>query len=435
MYSGVIVTANNGAGLNYYGNTDANGNYKINIPVAGNFTLSASQYTLICGNFSVCTATGNVFFASVGDTSIENNFAFNSANASFDLRMHPGWTSANPGFDKQYWILYYNPSPIPFTDTATIVFTYDTSLTYLYSLPPLPLHDAVNHTLTWEVTNVPSPIFNWYDRLISFFNVPATTTINYLLQSTFYITPTQDDCNPANNHLEYSELVTGALDPNSKEVTPEGLIQEDDSVLTYTINFQNTGNDTTNFVILKDTLSEYLDPTTVENLVSSHEYISFEISGTGILTWLFNPILLVDSATNEPESKGFVKFRINKKPNLPLGTVIENKASIYFDYNPPIVTNTITNTLYNSVRNINDKNILVNAYPNPFTESTTISIEGINSNYDFKLNNVLGMKLREVNNINSKSFVLNRNDLPAGIYFYVISVDDKIMAKGKIVID
>ena len=44
---------------------------------------------------------------------------------------------------------FYNDSPLPFSGTATIIFTYDTALVYQYSLYPFPVVDTVAHTLTW----------------------------------------------------------------------------------------------------------------------------------------------------------------------------------------------------------------------------------------------------------------------------------------------
>jgi uncharacterized repeat protein (TIGR01451 family) len=293
----------------------------------------------------------------------------------------------------------------------------------------------VAHTLTWDVTNVPNPNWNWPDRLHAFFHVPATLPIGTYVQSDFDISPTIDDCNPANNHLHYNEPVTGSLDPNSKEVLIVGDIQDENSTIIYTINFQNTGTDTTNFVILTDTLSEYLDPTTVVNLASSHPYELFDVSGTGILKWIFNPILLVDSATNEQESKGFVKFSIKRDTGLAYGTVITNTASIFFDYNSPVITNTVeTHLIWFSVSDVSE-NISVSSFPNPFSESTTIQVNGLKENFDFTLNNVLGMKMTEQKNISENKFSFSKKDLPAGIYFFTISVEGKNVANGKLIIE
>ncbi len=432
-----VTVSATGSGQTYYGYVDSNGNYSINIGISGTFTITANLWGYgICGNLYVCTATGVVTFTGVGDTSSNNNFGF-VGSTGFDLNDHPGWTSANPGFTKEYWVMPFNQSPTAFTGTATATFFYDPNLIYDYSMAPIPVHDAVAHSLTWTVAavDVPSPSYNWNGRFRNFFTVPASLPTSYLLQSDFYISPTSGDCDSVNNHMHFSEPVTGSHDPNSKEVSPSGNILNSDSVLTYTIHFQNTGNDTTNFVIVKDTLSQYLDPTSVQNLTSSHNYESFDISGIGILTWIFNPIELVDSSTNEPASKGFITFSIKQKSNLPIGTVIENNASIYFDYNSPVVTNTVQNSIINSVKNIIGNTVTVTAYPNPFTESTTIKVDGVKTTFDFQLNNVLGEKVAEQKNISSKQFSFNRKNLAQGIYLYTISSEGKIIANGKIAVE
>ncbi|MBL0071787.1 MAG: hypothetical protein IPP34_08225 [Bacteroidetes bacterium] len=51
---------------------------------------------------------------------------------------------------------------------------------------------------------------------------------------------------------------------------------------------------------------------------------------------------------NESGSQGFVTFRIVPFQGLPDGTVINNEAGIYFDYNPPVITNTAFVTLDNN---------------------------------------------------------------------------------------
>ncbi len=52
-----------------------------------------------------------------------------------------------------------------------------------------------------------------------------------------------------------------------------------------------------------------------------------------------------DSTTNEVESHGFIKFKVNQIPNLAEGIVLENNAGIYFDFNDPIITNTTQHTI------------------------------------------------------------------------------------------
>jgi hypothetical protein len=92
---------------------------------------------------------------------------------------------------------------------------------------------------------------------------------------------------------------------------------------------------------------------------------------------------LIDSIHDEPNSHGFVTYSLRSDYNS-FG-IIENNAKIFFDYNPPIVTNTVTNTVYNGTVSpetcylelnefvISDNNISV--YPNPFYTEINIEFE------------------------------------------------------------
>ncbi|MDX1911386.1 MAG: hypothetical protein SFV22_07865, partial [Saprospiraceae bacterium] len=107
--------------------------------------------------------------------------------------------------------------------------------------------------------------------------------------------------------------ITGSFDPNDKTGYPLGLgdahyIERGDD-LTYTLRFQNTGNDTAFLVVLRDTLPSTLDPASFRPQGASHPY-SWQLNGEGVLVFTFANILLPDSTTNEPASQGYVTFRI-----------------------------------------------------------------------------------------------------------------------------
>ncbi len=422
-----------GSGGSYYGYTNNTGLYTIQIPAAGSFTLQAYNNWGGCSNVVLCS-TGPVTFAGVSDTAVVNMGM--GGVSGFDLALHPGWTSANPGFTKQYWILVWQQSNPQYSGPATIIFKYDPILVYQSSNNG-GVHNAGNRTVTWQVADASASV-SWANRPQVFLTVPANTPIGYQLTQEFWVLPYSGDCDTLDNHQIYTQPVTGSMDPNEKEVSPAGDIFEEDSILTYTIHFQNTGNDTTSFIILKDTLSSYLNPATIENLASSHEYTSFDVSGNGILTWVFNPIFLVDSATNEPASKGFVTFRIKKKNGLPLNTEIKNSASIYFDYNEPIKTNTVSSRLTepNAIHNTtSDAGITVIAAPNPFTQQTQITVEGITGAYHFELFDVSGKLLKKINALSDNRFTINREGMSAGIYFYSITTSEKQKAFGRLVVE
>ncbi len=96
-----------------------------------------------------------------------------------------------------------------------------------------------------------------------------------------------------------------------------------------------------------------------------------------VVTWMFNPLRLVDSFTNESGSHGFVMLTVNMKSNMTIGSTVSNKAHIYFDYNDPIVTNTVADNISepNSTSEVRSSDgITVKAFPNPFRNTARIAI-------------------------------------------------------------
>ncbi|MEO8588733.1 MAG: FG-GAP-like repeat-containing protein [Flavobacteriales bacterium] len=141
-----------------------------------------------------------------------------------------------------------------------------------------------------------------------------------------------------------------AVDPNDKLVTPQGYgaagaVDIDTPWLDYTVRFQNTGNDTAFTVTVLDTLDTDLDPVTMEVLAASHALTRIQVDTDRVALFRFERILLPDSGVNETASHGFVRFRIRPIAGSPDGTVITNGAGIVFDWNAPVLTNSVTNTL------------------------------------------------------------------------------------------
>ncbi len=142
-------------------------------------------------------------------------------------------------------------------------------------------------------------------------------------------------------------VFTCAYDPNDKIVKPDdgsgNNFINPGQELEFTIRFQNTGNDTAYNVYIKD----YIDVDLVENsfeLMSSSHDVYLIRDGDKII-FKFDNIMLPDSGTNLLLSQGYVKYRINAKPDLDPLTTINNKAYIYFDYNEDVQTNTTLSTV------------------------------------------------------------------------------------------
>lgn len=243
--------------------------------------------------------------------------------------------------------------------------------------------------------------------------------------------------------VDCQELIA-AYDPNDKSAQPIGYDSAhyifDYTALDYKVRFQNTGNDTAFLVVIRDTLSPHLDLSTIEMGASSHPY-TWRIYGQGILEVKFSNILLPDSSTNEPASNGFFRFRIQQTTSNPLGTVIHNSAAIYFDYNPPIITNQTWHTIgdnfvpiYLTTIQQYKADLDVFVYPNPFKQSTTIKVEGQHfEQLQLSIFNTTGQLMQHISKENTNRIQLHRNHLPTGIYFYHLEGNGQRISTGKII--
>lgn len=115
----------------------------------------------------------------------------------------------------------------------------------------------------------------------------------------------------------------------------------------YMIHFENvdTATASAQTVVLIDTLNTNLNWATLVFDTSSHVTSSQTFdTEKGIITWTFDGINLPPNV-NPPEGEGWVLFHVNQKPDLPSGTQIINQASIKFDFNEPMLTGTVLNTI------------------------------------------------------------------------------------------
>jgi hypothetical protein len=218
----------------------------------------------------------------------------------------------------------------------------------------------------------------------------------------------------------------GSYDPNDKAALPVGYGTQHyivpETELYYRIRFQNTGTDTAFTVVIRDPLSEHLDLRTIDLGVSSHAYTA-NIDANRVLTFTFNNILLPDSTTNLEASQGFVDFRISPEVTTPLETLIENDAAIYFDFNDPVITNTVFHTLGRNFLEVVNTEVIPgvaiqwNIFPNPVTDQLQLQLSG-EELPDRMLLQVLdgqGRLLRKAS-ISGSTHSLSVADLPAGWY-------------------
>ncbi|MFK7773067.1 MAG: T9SS type A sorting domain-containing protein, partial [Saprospiraceae bacterium] len=199
-----------------------------------------------------------------------------------------------------------------------------------------------------------------------------------------------------------------------------------------------TGTDTAFNVVIHDTLSNLLNVSSFFFFSSSHP-VEFEMTGNGLAIFKFNNIMLPDSNINEAASHGFVQFKISQEQDLPDGTIIENEASILFDFNEPIITNNVFHTIGDNFITVNTQklflpNIAVRTFPNPFDEEVNFEIEG-QPFQSIQLNvfDLTGRLIRTSTHTGNQ-FSFFRNQLLSGMYVYTLVGDGAMISSGKITV-
>ena len=170
-------------------------------------------------------------------------------------------------------------------------------------------------------------------------------TINMPLISYVY---NQDNQLVPMDTFNFSSVINCSYDPNDKLNYPNRGDKNytlSDEELFYVIRFQNTGKDTAFNVELRDTLNANLDLRTLRAIESSHGFSAKYNYADREFRIRFDNILLPDSTTNEVASHGFFAFVVKPIKKSYKKVAIPNKAEIFFDYNPPVKTNTTLNTL------------------------------------------------------------------------------------------
>ena len=357
------------------------GYYSFPVPAAGNYTV---EYVNNSVTTTVLCPVGNSHALTIVAGQSYGGNDFHLVRQPFnDLRIQlRDYSNATPGFPYVTRVRYCNDGNT--NRSGTIEYDYNPLLGFdriTGSGSTLTLHDIPNHRFYWSFNGLRPSECRWLDVV---FTVPTTTALGTSIVGTATVLPTVGDVTPLNNTSVDSTIVIGAYDPNDKQVSlyhtgdawTGGTIYTDEEELEYTIRFQNTGTAPANWVIIRDTLDQYLLPETVRDIHSKHA-VDVTLEQGHILVFTFNNIYLPDSGTDMTASMGYVHFTINRAPGLPVGTQFSNQAAIYFDYNPPIFTNRPISIIdrLNSVVNLEEKEWTVQAQPNPFQENLLVQYE------------------------------------------------------------
>lgn len=395
-----------------------NGYYQFYLPTTGTFLTeidsSLPTYISATPNNYTHTFTGN-------QTNITGNYCLVSSQLMNDVEIRIYSTIApRPGFSCRYLIVYSNLGTT--LKSGTINFQYDANkLNFNYASPSST--SALPGALIFNYSNLQP----FSSRSISVnFNVFAPPTVNLSdqIQLNASISVTDTDDFMANNTYNLDDIVVGSYDPNDIQVT-EGesiFLNQINDYLHYKIRFQNTGNFSADFVRIINILDDNLDWDTLEIINTSHPHSNLIKNGNEV-NFFFNNINLPSINVNEINSNGHVIYRIKPKNTSQVGDVFYNSAEIYFDYNLPVITNTVSTEVINSLQtNQFDINKLV-LYPNPTNGKLFLEV-----NFEIKEINLLNIYGQRISSFINKNEI-DISDFANGIYF--LKIED---LNGKMII-
>ncbi|MEM6264251.1 MAG: FG-GAP-like repeat-containing protein [Bacteroidota bacterium] len=394
-----------------YAYTDSTGYYSISLE-PGEYTLKAqpdNNWTVECP-----TNTGNSHTVTVTAPGQEcgYDFGLSAGCADPDLSVYSGTTALRRGFENTYSITYENNGGAPATDVI-LEFQMDPQIFPLWSSVAWDTLIASTNTARWNLGTI---AVGSSTTIFLKDSVSARAPIGDSLDVVATISALEEDCAPSDDKHLLREMINGALDPNDKLVMPIGEIAEDE-LLTYRIRFQNVGNYPATFVILRDTISEHLDLNSLRMKTASHAY-NVKREGN-VMIWRFDDINLPDSASDEPNSHGFVQFTIRPVQDVPHRTQIRNRAAIFFDYNEPV----ITNYTFNSIQYVDKRPMAkeVSVFPNPVVDFAQVKLVPLVPGVDLRMSRI---QISDLKGVTHKDYQLSRarefgvkmSDLRAGMY-------------------
>ena len=321
------------------------------------------------------TTPATLTFAGVANTAISFGISPNDPNYNMGL----SYTQLGDyfcNFETPLWIQVENQGNSPVSGSLGV--TIDPLLTIVDWTGDGTLDGAV---ITWDIVDMPVGATWWYTVTVespSFEAMGELATNSASLQV----------YNPEGEVIEVihevdEHIITCSYDPNDKQVWPagetdNGYLPVEPTTLEYLVRFQNTGNAAAFNIRVDDDLDPNLDWSTYEVIATSHYCEPSIDMSNGHIEWYFPDIMLPDSTANEPESHGFIRYRVATGPAVYEGMTVENTAYIYFDFNPAVITNTTLNTFSDEYfTGIEEtEGLTIGTFPNPAEDRLTVTLRG-----------------------------------------------------------
>lgn len=188
------------------------------------------------------------------------------------------------------------------------------------------------------------------------------------------------DAYPDNNSFTLALPVNSPFDPNDIRANPEGgvgprALAPDGSLdVQYRVRFENTGNANTTFIRVETTIDPTLDPATFR-LGATSAPCQVRFLPSNRIEFYFPDYILPPKALDSLQSNGYLFFKMKTSPGLSTSDTIACQAAIYFDYNPPVITNTAQTWIDKNTGTGEPAATSFTLYPNPAKAGTPIRFE------------------------------------------------------------
>ncbi len=382
-------------------------------------TLSANN-NFCNGQYSLATnAYSNISVANGSGITTYNFPIIAAPCADLSVNLYQLGAPPRPGFTYINRIQYTNNGNQNIA-SGTITFTRSTTVSAVSTSTST---TATATGFTYNFTNLLAGEVRYIEVTMQVPVIP-TVSLGQLVTNSVTATIPPNDNYPANNSATVTQVIVGSYDPNDKTETHGGKILHSsftaNEYLTYKIQFENTGTFEAVNIRVNDVLDAKLNPNTTRMVSASHPYVLDRVGN--VLNWKFDGVNLPPSVANTQIGHGFIIFQIKPTAGYVVGDIIPNLANIYFDFNPPIVTDVCTTQFVSTLANSDFDTSKLSVFPNPVQTNVTITNASIIDSV--KLLSVLGQEVFS-KKVNALQTEINTENLTKGVYFV------KVIAAGK----
>lgn len=327
--------------------------------------------------------------------------------------------SAIPGYASNYKIVYKNKGTS--IQSGTVELHFDPEVLRLEHVFPAAISQESGH-LSWAFSNLMP--FESQAIVLRFvlntpMDVPALNNDD-ILDYVVSVTSPALDLVPEDNVAVFRQKVVNSFDPNDKTCLQGDTIGAAavGQYVNYIVRFENRGTANAQNIVIKDRIdTNSFDMTSLVLVEGSHPFTT-KINGNTI-EFVFKDI---DLPFYDNINDGYIAFKIKTKPSLSVGDQFSNKASIYFDFNLPIMTDSAITTIESLERPDIEFSNRFSLYPNPSKGILNIAYKDDIRMKSVSIYNMMGQPVLVFPNTDNAK-TLDISDLASGNYVIKIFSD------------